>query len=1158
MSTEFEVYLASVRVAYEERSSFYTQTDLCLMVQTVEEKTRGESDQVKERETIEQLPVLEGLQKYASKHVLLVGRPGSGKSTALEQLLLELARRAQEDAALPIPVLVQLKADRQLLLSIRAELWKHGLNLTDEDIRILLFEGKLLLLLDGVNEIPKDSLRHDLQQFREENPKVSMIFTTRDLELGGTLGIKKKLKMQPLTPDQLREFVWKSLGEQGEALLSQLNDRLKELAETPMFLKMLCDVFKLQGDLPRSRGELFRTFDQKYEEIKGHPTVSADSRRFKPELLQHLAFGMLKGDALEPQLTLSRLEAEQRLEKFLTGRVSNAGQKAKEWLEDLLEHHLLQETGDWKRIEFPHQLFLEYQAAEALLNRVDRLEDNQLKREFLNYLKWTEPLAMMLALVRDEAQAVRVVRLALEVDFKLGAQLAGEPTLAFQKKTVNLIDDLKISDFLKVQLLDISRSEHTLRFLHEKLRSQDITVREKTAITLGKTGTEPTINLLIGSLNHQDSEIRRMAAYGLGEVSSERVRFELINKLERDEDPEVRWKAAYSLGKIAHESDMDALHRAFQRDRDPRVRTKAALAWGMVKSKSATASLIQFSSSDLDSLRQLLSSDTDDTARKFAAEAFGEIGGESAVDALFDALSKDSDGWVRDCAANSLGKIGGELAIDALIRALRCNTNKLKSLQNLRDRLSQELNSEGSYSDKDNREANNLYQSIISLIKALGKNHENASATNELLDFLYEYFDSYFRIFYESYFGSFKENILKVLKQIRYSSIIDLLNRNLYKGHDDKLLERLKISAEALGEIGNEQCMLHLAKAFNEGDEPTDLIAGRALAKIEHETVIKIFREACLNERTSCRKFWIATNGLGEIGSESAIEHLFNISNLRFRSSDESTLDTLLDALESHEPWTRWSAAYNILKRNFRSLSPEVFQDIEVRFFNCFNDEEENHIWKSYAYLLSEIESESIVSRFSLFLEEDLLDEVPEWYLLRIVDTLGKIDTQDSINVLGCFLVGLSDKFSEVSRRNFIVAKILRIFRKTVNLPVQCYLIESLENEKDLDSQTSTSIVEVLADIGDSKAVSSLWGLLSKHSKDAGIIYIAISTIQDRYKYYNYEIYQAYLNAQNVDRQTQNIDSSQTTIHNFPNATEVKIFENVDQYYEAPPKDPPS
>jgi len=51
-----------------------------LMVQTVERDTQQRSQ---EEQKVERLSVLEGLQKYAPNHVLLVGRPGSGKSTAL-------------------------------------------------------------------------------------------------------------------------------------------------------------------------------------------------------------------------------------------------------------------------------------------------------------------------------------------------------------------------------------------------------------------------------------------------------------------------------------------------------------------------------------------------------------------------------------------------------------------------------------------------------------------------------------------------------------------------------------------------------------------------------------------------------------------------------------------------------------------------------------------------------------------------------------------------------------------------------------------------------------------------------------------------------------------------------------------------------------------
>ena len=66
-----------------------------------------------------------------------------------------------------------------------------------------------------------------------------MIFTTRDLGVGGDLGIEKKLQMQPLTETQMGDFVCGYLPEQGEELVKQLSGRLRELGETPLLLMML-------------------------------------------------------------------------------------------------------------------------------------------------------------------------------------------------------------------------------------------------------------------------------------------------------------------------------------------------------------------------------------------------------------------------------------------------------------------------------------------------------------------------------------------------------------------------------------------------------------------------------------------------------------------------------------------------------------------------------------------------------------------------------------------------------------------------------------------------------------------------------------------------------------------------------------------------------
>jgi HrpA-like RNA helicase len=83
---DFQPYLSAIVVHYAKDDRFYTPTDalLPLEVRTVE---RQEKEGQEKR--VEQFPVLEGLRKYAlgerREHVLVAGRPGSGKSTAGRQ-----------------------------------------------------------------------------------------------------------------------------------------------------------------------------------------------------------------------------------------------------------------------------------------------------------------------------------------------------------------------------------------------------------------------------------------------------------------------------------------------------------------------------------------------------------------------------------------------------------------------------------------------------------------------------------------------------------------------------------------------------------------------------------------------------------------------------------------------------------------------------------------------------------------------------------------------------------------------------------------------------------------------------------------------------------------------------------------------------------------
>lgn len=481
-------------------NSFYTATDALLtleaeVVQKEETKTEQEDRTQKQ---IERLPVLEMLRKYGlgeeREHLLLAGKPGSGKSTTLRRLCVEMAEIALEDNLQPIPIFVQLKGDKQIVKLIQAEFRRARLKVTDEQIDDLLLEDKLVLLLDGVNEIPSEELRQELQDFRENNLSTPTIFTTRDLTVGGSLGIDKRLEMRPLTDSQMRDFVHKYLPEHGDKLLGQLRDRLREIAETPLLLKMLCEVFEPQtGRIPQNKAELFELFDRKYQRHKEGVAISSDFRRFQSEILQYLAFTMLQGDAEKPTeawLTLSRSRAEGIIEAWLKQRnETDPASKAKEWLEDLVEHHLLQVAADPQQIEFHHQLFQEYYAARQLRSMLqnkhpDLADDDRLKHFYLNYLKWTEPLGLLLGLLDDEAQAMRLASLGLDVDLVLGSRFTGEVKLGFQSRLIENINTRELPTWLKIYLLGCTSSKEAQTPLLIFLGSNDLDIATKAVSAL--------------------------------------------------------------------------------------------------------------------------------------------------------------------------------------------------------------------------------------------------------------------------------------------------------------------------------------------------------------------------------------------------------------------------------------------------------------------------------------------------------------------------------------------------------------------------------------------------------------------------------------------------------------------------------------------------
>jgi DNA polymerase III delta prime subunit len=583
-------------------NSFYTVTDALLTLEAEivkQEETQAEREQRTQKQ-IERLPVVEMLRKYGlgakREHLLLAGKPGSGKSTTLQRLCVELAEIAAKDDLQPIPVFIQLKGDKPILTLIQAEFRRAKLRVTAEQIDDLLLEDKLVLLLDGVNEIPSEQLRRELQDFRENNLTTPTIFTTRDLTVGGSLGIDKRLEMRPLTEKQMRDFVRKYLPEYGDKLLGQLRDRLREIAETPLLLKMLCEVFEPEtGRIPQNKAELFELFHDKYQHHKEGVAISDDfPMDLQSEILQYLAFTMLQDDAQKPTeawLTLPRDRAERMLRDWLKQEgETDPVSKANRWLKYLVKHHLLQVAADPQQIEFHHQLFQEYYAARHLRSMLqdkhpDLVDDERLKHFYLNYLKWTEPLGLLLGLLDDEVQVLRLVGLGLEVDWFLGARLAGEVKQGFQQQTVELVNRLIVEKnlprWLKLELWEKTRSIVVLPNFIPLLQDSNSSIRRIAIDAIVRMGNWSNVTDLLPLLQDSGFRIRQSAVRAIDRLEGKSNVPDLL-PLPKNFDYSVRASEVDEIVQLGGENAVIALTHMLN-DRGFSLRTEAARGLGEIE-----------------------------------------------------------------------------------------------------------------------------------------------------------------------------------------------------------------------------------------------------------------------------------------------------------------------------------------------------------------------------------------------------------------------------------------------------------------------------------------------------------------------------------------------------------------------------------------------
>lgn len=214
--------------------------------------------------------------------LMLLGKPGSGKTTFLQYLATECNKGEFQPNRIVVFIKlkefaedIQQERDFNLFNYINQEFLCCGIE--QESTTMLLTQGRMLILLDGLDEVPSanaEQVTQELRRFTQNYYKNNFVITCRN-------GLQE-YKFPGFTEVEVADFHQKQIEvfaknwfiavtqksrEDGEAtgnmFINQLNlpenQPIRELAATPLLLHLICLVFESKGEtFPCNLSQLYK------------------------------------------------------------------------------------------------------------------------------------------------------------------------------------------------------------------------------------------------------------------------------------------------------------------------------------------------------------------------------------------------------------------------------------------------------------------------------------------------------------------------------------------------------------------------------------------------------------------------------------------------------------------------------------------------------------------------------------------------------------------------------------------------------------------------------------------------------------------------------------------------------------------------------------
>ena len=329
---------------------------------------------------------------------IIIGEPGSGKSTSLKKIAFNNAIALLENtkfAKFPILIKASLYSKQNNFL----KLLENEINSKEIELNYLIHKYSVLILIDGINEIDDEFKLfaiNELNYLINFYPNIDFILSTRKFGFYNNFDIHT-YELISFNEVQIKDFINKGLDSEIEAenfwTNIENNKTIFEIVTNPLMLNMFLNVFKNKNkSIPQNKALLYKLFIDKI--LEREKTFYNTKLKTKIDILSYLAFWMRANGYFK---NLNSIKAKELINIKLMEIDHSIG--SNQIIYELIDNNLILE--DDENIEFQHETIQEYFVALELKNQFH--SSNNLQINFSDN-KWSDSLIMCSQLLKTEPE----------------------------------------------------------------------------------------------------------------------------------------------------------------------------------------------------------------------------------------------------------------------------------------------------------------------------------------------------------------------------------------------------------------------------------------------------------------------------------------------------------------------------------------------------------------------------------------------------------------------------------------------------------------------------------------------------------------------------------------------------------------------------------